>query len=124
MINSLIRARGRRIFAFIVDIFGDKAAETDERARRCVEEAIEMGQAAGLPLTTIIKIAARVYERPAGDVRKEMAQVGFTLESMAASLDFDLHAGIDAELHRALTTPPEVWQERHKAKIAAGISAG
>lgn len=122
--DQTIRTRGKRILDFVKAIFGPRAAEVDERARRCVEESIEMGQAAGIPLTVILKTVIRVYEKPAGDLHQEMAQVGFTLESMAASLDFDLHAGIDAELVRLNEVPAEVWQARHKAKIAAGISAG
>jgi hypothetical protein len=116
------RERAKAVLQWAVTTFGPVALNRDERAARFVEEALELGQAAGLDKTTILRLLDRVYDRPIGNVAKEIGQAGMTLECLAGSIGFSVDTEIDAEFHRVRSIPQEEWNQRHEAKVKLQIA--
>lgn len=112
--------RPAAILAWAVATFGDYANKPDERARRLLEEVVEMAQALGLKREDVNKIAERTFARPPGNPTKELGQVGLTLEALAAVLAVDLSNAIDGEFARVRAKDKEHWQGRAAEKKAAG----
>jgi hypothetical protein len=105
------------------EMFGEKTARDPlERARRLLEEAIELAQAAGLDLDAVSALAARVYLRPPGDIEREVGQVAMTLEVLAANIGLDADAEASREFARVRHIPKQEWEARHAAKAAQGIA--
>jgi len=115
-------SRQQEIFVWCVDTFGDGSALPDERAMRCIEEALELAQACGLSQEAVARITDRVYEREPGQVFKEFGQAGLTLEALAQCQDVELHDACDVEFARIIKIPKEEFAERHAAKVALGIA--
>ena len=81
--------RGKLILKWALHIFGPCAKDPQERAMRVLEEATELAHAMGLQRDTAHLITERVYARPAGEIRKELAQLGVTAECIAAMYDLN-----------------------------------
>jgi hypothetical protein len=116
-------ARAEAILAWTVRTFGRVADHPHERAMRFLEEAMELAQSCGLSRETANAITERAYSRRAGEIDKELAQAGMTLEALAAHLGLDLSSAITNEFSRVREIPQEEWERRHAAKKRVGITA-
>jgi hypothetical protein len=116
--------RPREFLAWAVRTFGEVAREKGERVARFIEEAIELAHASGMNGHKIARILTRVYERPAGDLAKEIGQAQATLECLAENLGLSADALAQAEFERVQSIPQEEWDRRHAAKVALGIASG
>lgn len=114
--------RPKEFLAWAVGMFGPVALHRDERAARFVEEAVELVHAEGLPVATVFAIVSRVYQRPAGDVEKEIGQAQATLECLAENLGINANVMAQREFGRVQAIPREEWDRRHAAKVALGIA--
>lgn len=114
--------RPQDILNWAAHTFGRVALQRQERTARFVEEAIELAQADDMTALQVMKILARVYERPKGQYRKEIAQCGMTLEALAANVACNLDEAIQGEFDRVRAIPMEHWQDRHDAKVKLGIA--
>jgi NTP pyrophosphatase (non-canonical NTP hydrolase) len=103
-------------------VFGPVALDRRERGLRLVEESVELGQALDVSAADVARILARVYSRPAGNVAKEIGQVGMTLELLAESVNVNADEATQAEFERVTTIPQSEWERRHAAKVALGIA--
>jgi NTP pyrophosphatase (non-canonical NTP hydrolase) len=95
-----------------------------ERSSRSLEEAIELGQAAGVEAEYIHKLVDYVYARPKGEVEQELAGLGVTLLAFAEAAGLDLEQLVRREISRILHKHPDHFRERHQAKADIGISLG
>lgn len=113
---------GPQWLAWAVSMFGEIARDPKERALRFLEEAVELGQAAGISKLELGKILARVYSRPAGNIAKEIAQSRACLDLLAHIVGVDPAAASAAELDRVRSIPKQEWTRRHQAKVEAGFA--
>lgn len=111
-----------RILKWAVGVFGDVAKSRQERAARFIEEAVELVQAEGLPVSTVQSIVRRCYDRPAGDSHKELGAAGITLLALAENSGMDAGDAILCEWERIQAKPQDYWDKRHAAKVAAGTA--
>lgn len=119
--EHLTPERPAAILAWAVATFGDYARKPDERARRLLEEVVELVQSLSVTKYDVWKIVERTYDRLAGDPVKELAQVGLTVECMAACLSVvDLSDAIDVEFARIRAKSAEHWKGRAAEKKTAG----
>lgn len=114
--------RRSRALDWARETFGSIALDSEERAMRFVEEALELGHALGLSHVTTQAIIKRVYARPSGDVLKEMGQAQLTLDLLSKAINVNADDEADKEFFRIQKIPKEVWQERHAAKVRLGIA--
>jgi hypothetical protein len=109
------------LLRWVIDTFGPRIAYSyKERAARVVEEAIALGQAAGLDLATAGRILARVYSRPPGDITQEIADTAFTLSVLAQV--FGLEDCLAREFARVTSAPREQFIKKHAEKVVDGVS--
>jgi hypothetical protein len=116
------KERQRWIMEWAERNFGSVALSRQERAARCVEEAIEIAQAERLPFEVLMKIASRVYERPPGSLAQEIGGMFITLEAMAEVAGLDAEQCAQAEYGRIVSLPREHWERKHAEKVAAGTA--
>jgi NTP pyrophosphatase (non-canonical NTP hydrolase) len=115
--------RQLRVLQWVRQVFGDNVADTtSERASRVVEEALELGQAAGLSREDTVAIAFRVFSRPKGDIRTELGDVGLTILALAEQQWLSADTCEVEALERALNLDPEHLRARHNAKVADGVA--
>lgn len=114
--------RPGRFLAWAKETFGEIAVDRRERARRFLEEAIELAGAAGISPEDALRILERCYERPQGFMPVEAGQAQVTLELFAKSQLIDLEVEADREFFRVQKIPKEEWLRRHAAKVALGIA--
>ena len=130
MTNSIVRilARTNRyvrqtaIYDWAIDTFGSIARARPECARRLLEEAIEVVQAAGLSEELALVVLRYVYGRPVCDVRQEIGQLGVSLLAFAENLGIDADAEEAREFDRIVSLPPWRFQRRQNEKAEAGIA--
>jgi len=115
-------SRQSEVLSWAVSTFGPIALDRRERAARLLEECIELAQAEGLSSELVSRIAERVYSRPAGDVKRELAQVAMTLDASAENLGLDAQAAAAGELERVKGIPAAHFVGRQAAKAALGIA--
>lgn len=108
--------------AWTVETFGTISVDRQERAKRVLEEAMELAHAEGVPDLVVHRIEARVYSRPMGEVKREIGQTMFTLAVLAANLGFDAVEEFYAEFNRVRNIPKAEWTKRHAAKVEVGIA--
>jgi hypothetical protein len=82
--------------------FGDIALSPEERAKRLLEEAIEVFQAVGIPEREAARLVRRVYDRPLG--------ISADREELR-------------ELNRVLALPESHFTKRQQEKADAGVGA-
>lgn len=104
------------------DTFGESAMQIDERARRFLEEALELAQACGVSLDDSLRSVRVVYARPAGSIEQEMGGVGTTLLTLAQMAGFSADECEASEVRRVMAIPREKFIARHAEKKALGIS--
>lgn len=113
-----------RAGAWVNSTFGERSLkDRGERARRVLEEAVELAQAAGLGRGDAEAVLADVYARQPGDVGQEVGGLMNTLGALCAGLDVDLAAQTEAEMVR-VERPEIVGKCRRKNadKTARGVS--
>lgn len=88
---------------------GPEEASVHLRARRFLEEAIELAQACGVDGKNAERILRYVYGRPAGEVRQEIGGVGMTLLPLAHLAGISVWECFTKELARIKT--PEVMEK-------------
>lgn len=110
------------VLDWAVRSFGEIARNRDERAARLAEEAIEIAQAEGVPLEVIVRIATRVYSRPAGELWQELGGLGITALAFAENAGLSLGGCTDREWQRVNSKSPEWWAKKHAEKVTAGTA--
>jgi hypothetical protein len=103
---------------FGIAIFWDRR----ERARRFLEEALELVQAMELGKAEVHRLVNRVYSRPAGEVAQEIGGVGVTLHALCSREGHDFDLVFEDEFRRIESLPPEYWHKRQAAKVKAGVA--
>lgn len=110
------------VLAWAVNSFGPIARNRDERAARLAEEAIEIAQAEGVSLDIVVRIATRVYSRPAGELWQELGGLGITMLAFAENAGLNVDTCTEREWRRVLSKTPEWWAKKHAEKVEAGTA--
>lgn len=99
-----------------------EATSVEERARRFLEEAIELVQASGLPKEDVLKLVDYTYSRPAGQEWQEVGGVMVTLAIYCEAMNINMDVAGNEELIR-VNTPEMIDRIRQKqvTKLLAGI---
>jgi len=106
-----------RVGVWLRECFGPVVAcDTQERADRFLEEALELAQANGYDLGRVAALVAYVNARPAGVPYQEVGGVMVTLAAYCWATGVPMHAAADAELERIQR--PEIM-EKIRLKQAA-----
>lgn len=112
----------RETLEWAVATWGEGARNRAERARRMVEEAIELAQAEGLPLAEVDRLMRHVYARPPGDTRQEIAGVAITLAGLAENAGIEVADAVALEWMRLAALSPGFLAAKHAAKVRAGVA--
>lgn len=114
-------SRQFQVIRWCADTFGfGVATDGRERAKRFLEEAIELAQACGISFDELEDVAAHVYSKPVGDIAQEIGGVGVTLLALAHNFGFSADEAERKELDRVLSKDPAHFRARQDAKAAAG----
>jgi NTP pyrophosphatase (non-canonical NTP hydrolase) len=116
------QARGQHILAWATETFGEVALYPVERAMRFFEESAEVAQAVGIPLDRAIVIVSSVYQRPVGELRKELGAAIITAECLAAAAKVDLEEVSADEWERIRSIDKAKMRARQQEKVAAGMA--
>jgi NTP pyrophosphatase (non-canonical NTP hydrolase) len=116
-------------FNWATRCFGEQIVkDTRERGRRVVEEACELGQAAGLTKEDCHQLVDYVFSRPVGDAWQEVAGTLVTVLTLAGAMGIDAETAIDTELDRinlpdvfAKIRLKQVSKELHGIGTSVGI---
>lgn len=92
-----------------------------QRARRLVEEALELFQAVGGDAETAARIAAHVFARPVGEVKQEVGGVAITLMALCETLGVSVADAELIEFNRIHSFPHGHFHARQREKIKAGL---
>jgi hypothetical protein len=113
-VDNLVNGSSRQsnIVEIGTKVFGEASmVSTQERLMRFTEEAFEVMQAAGLPLTEVLRMAAHVYERKIGELSQELAGTSVTLHALADAHKIDLEEVTDKEISRVWTDRERIWEK-------------
>lgn len=91
------------------------------RARRMVEEALELAQSVGTSEEEARRVLEHVYSRPKGTPFQEVGGVTVTLMSLAEALGISVASAEIAEFVRIHSLPPGHFHARQKEKKDAGL---
>lgn len=126
--GALARALGvelrpfqKRVHAWVLDFFPEHGVNVPERARRFLEEAVELVQAVGLPDLDIMRNVSRVLQRPAGQPHQELGGSRVSLAALAEAIGLDERLEGERELER-ISAPG--MRERMRAKQAEKVAEG
>lgn len=121
---STSRAIQQLILGWATETFGPVGADPMERARRFLEEALELVQVVGLDDAEAHRLVDYVFARPKGEAHQETGGCGVTLFLLAEVLDLDLIEETKRE-HDRVTAPGmrEKMQAKHELKRQQGIAA-
>jgi len=123
LVNNLSEKRTQTaVLKWANESFGDVACNRDERAARLVEEAIELGQTEGLTEDIATRILNRVYDRPPGELRREIGGVGITLEALSENAGVSLEDCVQEEWIRVQSKSKDWWDRKHGEKVVAGTA--
>lgn len=114
--------RQSRVYDWAIRTFGQVAVSKMERARRFIEEAVELVQAVGLERDVVHRIVDHVYGKPVGKLSVEVGGAGLTLIALAQALEISAEEAEKIEFERALSISAEEFKERHARKVEAGIA--
>jgi NTP pyrophosphatase (non-canonical NTP hydrolase) len=92
-----------------------------ERARRFLEEAIELCQAVEVTRAECDVVADYVYARPAGTIFQEIGGVMVTLNTLAEVCGESVARSEAAEWERVQAKSKAHFEARHREKMAAGL---
>lgn len=118
----LVRTKPHDALEWTVETFGAIGLDRQERAKRLLEEAMELAQAEGVSDLVVGRLLARVYARPPGDTQREIGQAMFTLAVLAANLGMNAVEAFHEEFNRVRNIPKAEWAKRHAAKVEVGIA--
>jgi hypothetical protein len=118
-LNRNVRQNEAQIWA--AEAFGGQDMNHENRAKRFVEEALELAQACGLQRWDVLNVFNHVYDRPPGEVTQEVGGVGVTLLCLCEALHLSADGCERAELSRVQAKPAAHWQARLVEKQAAGL---
>lgn len=113
-----------RTARWVVRTFGlPNLTDRRERARRIVEEAIEVAQSEGIDEARVRRLVERVYSRPVGMIGDEIGGLLLTIAAWQANTP-SMSPFVEAE--RLLSTKlepgdPERFRAKHADKVAAGV---
>lgn len=114
--------RQRIVAKLILDRFGaEHANSVPQRAVRFLEEAVEAYQAAGADKEMAHKLIDFVFDRPKGDLAKEIGQCGLTLLGFAAAAKLDADKEEYREVSRVVIMDPREHVQRNIYKNLAGF---
>jgi hypothetical protein len=116
--------RGRRqvkVLAWAVAAFGEVAKDPKERAKRFIEEAIELTQAMGVYEDEVLRIVRYVYDRPVGETFQEVGGVSLTLLALCESIGMAADDAEWWELNRVLKLKIDALRAKQNAKAKAGV---
>lgn len=102
--------------------FGPAARNRQERARRMLEEALELAQAEGVTVREVDRLMWRVYARPPGDTAQEIAGLTITLAGLAENAGVQVADAVAAEWDRLAKLTPGYLAAKHAAKVADGVA--
>lgn len=124
---EILESRDQRqvtVFSMIKARFGpDHANSVPQRALRFIEEGIEACQAAGVDRDQLLKLVGFVYDRPVGELNKEIGAAGLTLLGLAAAAGLSADDEEDREVNRVLAMDPKEHAARNRLKNEAGFDA-
>jgi hypothetical protein len=115
-------ARQRAVLQWVGDTFGSPALTPYERARRVLEEAVELGHADGLTPERARDVVAHVYGKPPGDPAQEAGGLGVTLLAYCEARGLSADGEEVREFRRVLAIDPAHFRARHNVKADAGIA--
>lgn len=108
---------------WVRQMFGENSAsDIKERAMRLLEEAIEVAQSVGIEERHVCKLAAHVYDAPAGDPQQELGGVGVCALAFAAAIGVSCDYREELELKRIQSKTREHFASRHQVKVDAGVA--
>jgi len=102
-------------------IGGPEAPSIRLRARRFLEEALELAQACNVDRENAIRIVNNIYDRPAGDPFQEVGGAAITLLALCEQAQISFVGATEIEWGRI--NKPEVLakvQRRQAEKLAEG----
>lgn len=111
----------RRAHSCVAGIFPEHGVDVHERARRFVEEAVELAQATGCPDLDIMRVVSRVLQRPSGEPVQELGGARLSLAALAEALGLDEEVAGEHELARI--SAPDM-RERMRASQARKVAEG
>src|SRR5580704_3253742 len=120
--NDYREYRQHDAYEWGVRTFGDVARSNRERARRFIEEAIELAQACGMHPVEVARILEHVYNKPPGEVFQEAGGVGITLLMLCHAFGISADHAERTELQRVQSMPAKHFRDRHNIKAAAGVA--
>lgn len=100
---------------------GGDAGFRAARARRFLEEAVELAQAIGVTAEEVTAIRDYVFGRSAGEPRQEIGGTMLTLNCLAQAVGVSVAEAEHAEWARVLAKPVTHFQQRDREKQHAGI---
>ena len=106
---------------WVISRLGKRAMNRKERARRFIEEAVELVQSCGLPLSEVTPIVNFVYQKPKGRIGQEIGGVYTTLVTLAEASNCDAHICALMECDRIHSLPPEKFRNRQRQNVKDGI---
>lgn len=115
-------ARQSDAFAWGGRTFGEINLSKRERARRFIEEALELAQACGLTKDDIRGLYMHVYNKPPGQPSQEAGGVGVTLLMLCQVLGISADHAERTELARVQNIPAQYFRDRHNVKALAGVA--
>jgi GNAT superfamily N-acetyltransferase len=122
LISTIRAVRAEMVGKWVALCFGESAMSPTERARRLLEEAIELAQAEGVTLAETLKMASFVYAKPVGEPKQEAGGVALCLLGWAYGRGVDLDAIELEEIRRVMAKSPEFFRQRQAVKAEAGLS--
>ena len=124
--KSLLRSgRQEMVYQWVSHTFGaDHANNLEQRIIRFFEEAIELYQACGGDRRLAHKLIDFNFDKPAGDIAKELGDTGFTLLSVAAASGLNADEEEDRIALANMRRARAEMMARNQAKNDAGFEAG
>lgn len=117
--------RQREMLQWAQDTFGGiegfDPASVEERARRFLEEAVELCQAVGVTREQAAIVADYVYGRETGKPFQEIGGVMVTLNCLAEVVGESVCKAEVAEFERVQSKSKAHFEARHRAKMEVGL---
>lgn len=111
------------VYNWVITYFGrGVATNTKERAKRLLEEAIELAQCENISLEEVNLLAKHVFAKPIGEPAQEVGGIGVTLLAYCASKRLDPEEEEQREIDRIWLKPVGYFRARHQRKVDAGIA--